>query len=207
MNKWGSSGIYAIMILFGIILVSVVAADIIDDTGGSTIEQDLTQMTTEAIDKYSTYIDIDFKIGKFYQIDGLQKIRKIALQISPLFSKDIDLTQLTVQLLSKETVELLNFSGAARYYNGGALFENPIWYNISENNFGFLVINDMDGSIVNYNHINENSDRAYLIFKLSDNNALLKYDSLYVTVFPGSGISRSITLKAPMPIKPVVVFE
>ena len=27
----------------------------------------------------------------------------------------------------------------------------------------------MDGSIVNFNLINENSDRAYLIFKLSDN--------------------------------------
>lgn len=207
MNNWGSSGIYAIMILFGIILVSVVAAEVINDSGGTTIEQDFSQMTDEAIDKYSTYIDIDFKVGKFYQIEGVQKIKRIALQISPLFSTDIDLTELTVQLLDKDTLEILNFSGVAKYYAGGSVFDNSIWNNVTVNNFGFLVINDRDKSIIDFNIINENSDRAYLLIKLSDNMALSKYDSLYVTVIPGTGISRSITLEAPMPIKSVVIFD
>jgi archaellin len=207
MNNWGSSGIYAIMILFGIILVSVVAAEVINDSGGTTIEQDISQMTDEAIDRYSTYIDINFKVGKFYQIEGVQKIKRIALQISPLFSTDIDLTELTIQLLDKDTLEILNFCGVAKYYSGGSVFENPIWNNITINNFGFLVINDRDKSIIDFNIINENSDRAYLLLELSENMALSKYNSVYVTVIPGTGISRSITLEAPMPIKPVVVFD
>ena len=207
MNNWGSAGIYAIMILFGIILVSIVAAEVINDGGGATIEQDISKMTDETIDKYSTYLDIDFKVGKFYQIEGEQKIKRIALQISPLFSTDIDLTELTVQLLDKDTIEILNFNGVAKYYAGGSVFDNPIWNNITANNFGFLVINDRDKSIIDFNTINENSDRAYLVFKLSNNMALSKYDSLYVTVIPGTGISRSISLEAPMPIKQVVIFD
>ncbi len=207
MNNWGSSAIYAMIILIGIMLVSVVAAEIINNTEGLTLEQDLSKITTETIEKYSTYMDIDFKVGKFYQIDGIQKIKKIALQISPLFSTNIDITQLNVQILNKESLKLLYFDGVVEFYNGGSLFENSNWYNITEKNFGLLVINDLDKSIVDQNVINENSDRAYLIFELSDDIALSKYDSLYVTLFPGSGLSKSVILKAPMPIKPVVIFE
>ena len=207
MNNWGSSAIYAMIIIIGILLVSAIAAGIISETGETNIEQDLTNITNEIIDKYSTYIDIDCKLGKFYNIDGIQKIKKIALQISPLFSCEIDISQLTVQILNKEIVKLLNFNGVVEYYNGGSLFENSNWNDITEDNFGFLVINDLDESIFNYNVINENSDRAYLIFKLSEDIALSKYDSLYVSIFLGNGISRSITLKAPLPIKSIAVFE
>jgi archaellin len=207
MNNWGSSAIYAIMILFSVIVVSAVAADIIDGTTGASVDQDLAQMTAETIDKYSTYLDVDFKIGKFIKIDGTPKINMIALQITSLFTTEIDLNQLTVQLLSRETLEILDFDGVVKEYDGGPLFENQIWDNITENNFGFLVINDMDKSMVNFNLINENSDRSYLVFKLSENMALKKYDSLYVSLLPGNGITRSVRLKAPMPIKSLVVFE
>ena len=67
MENWGSSSIYAVIIILGILLVSVVAADLINGTATTTIEQDLTQMTNEAIEKYSSYMDVDFKVGKFYQ--------------------------------------------------------------------------------------------------------------------------------------------
>jgi archaellin len=207
MNNWGSSGIYAILILVGIILVSVVAAEVINDNGGTTINRDLSKMTDEAIDKYSTYIDIDFKVGKFYQVEGVQKIKRIALQISPLFSTNIDLTELTLQILNKDSLEIMNFKGDIKYYSGGSVFDNPIWNNITVNNFGLLVINDRDNSIIDFNIINDNSDRAFLVFKLSNNMAIPKYDSLYVTLIPGTGISRSITLEAPMPMKPVVIFD
>lgn len=207
MNNWGSTALYAVILLCGIVLVSVVAAEIINDTAGTTTEEDFNQMIDETIQEYSTYLDIDFKIGKYLDINGIQKVRKIALQISPLYSTDIDLTQLTIQLLNKDTVKLLNFSGVAEYYNGGSLFENINWDNITDENFGFLVTNDRDGSIVDFHHFNENSDRVYLIFRLSDDIALLKYDNLYVSIFPGTGITRTINLKAPMPIKSVVVFD
>lgn len=207
MNNWGSSAIYAIMILFSLIIVGAVAADIIDGTSGTSVDQDLAQMTAETIDKYSTYIDVDFKVGKFFKIDGSQRIKRIALQITPLFSTDIDLNQMSMQLLSRDTLKILNYTGMVKKYSGGSLFDDSIWDNITESNFGFLVINDIDDSMIDFDLINENSDRSYLVFKLSDGMALEKYDSLYVSILPGNGLTRSISLKAPMPIKPLVVFE
>jgi len=207
MNNWGSSAIYAIMILFSLIIAGVVAADIIDGTSGTSVDQDLAQMTAETIDKYSTYIDVDFKVGKFYEIDGSQRIKRIAIQITPLFSTDIDLNQMTMQLLSRDNLQILNYTGIVKKYSSGSLFDDSIWDNITESNFGFLVINDIDDSMIDFDLINENSDRSYLIFKLSDGMALEKYDSLYVSILPGNGLTRSINLKAPMPIKPLIVFE
>jgi archaellin len=207
MNNWGSSAIYAIMILSSVIVVGAVAANIIDGTSGTSVDQDLAQMTADTIDKYSTYIDIDFKVGKFYKIDGSQKITRIALQMTSLFSTEIDLNQMGVQLLSKDTLQILNYTGIVKKYSSGSLFDDLIWNNITENSYGFLVINDMDDSMIDFDLINENSDRAYLIFKLSDKMALKKYDNLYVSILPGNGITRLIRLKAPMPIKPLVVFE
>jgi len=207
MNNWGSSAIYAIMILFSLIIAGVVAADIIDGTSGPSVDQDLAQMTAETIDKYSTYIDVDFKVGKFYEIDGSQRIKRIAIQITPLFSTDIDLNQMTMQLLSRDNLQILNYTGIVKKYSSGSLFDDSIWDNITESNFGFLVINDIDDSMIDFDLINENSDRSYLIFKLSDGMALEKYDSLYVSILPGNGLTRSINLKAPMPIKPLIVFE
>jgi archaellin len=112
-----------------------------------------------------------------------------------------------MQLLSRDTLKILNYTGMVKKYSGGSLFDDSIWDNITESNFGFLVINDIDDSMIDFDLINENSDRSYLVFKLSDGMALEKYDSLYVSILPGNGLTRSISLKAPMPIKPLVVFE
>jgi len=61
--------------------------------------------------------------------------------------------------------------------------------------------------LVNYDTFNDCSDNAYLVFKLPEEISFGKHEKLFITLFPSTGITRTITLKAPIPIKPVVTFE
>ena len=188
-------------LLIGLTVASVMSEGTSGDTGG-----DIDQMTGEIIDEISTYIQIRDQKGKFYEVDGVQKIEKIALLISPLVTQDIDVSQLTIQLSNGETVRMLTY-GDAEYIGSNSLFEHPIWNNMTGGNFGFISIIDIDESLVDYNTINDYSDNAYVIFRLPPDMALAKHDKIIVTLFPSTGTTRVIELEAPMPMSSVVTFE
>ena len=73
--------------------------------------------------------------------------------------------------------------------------------------FGFISVVDLDESLVDFNVINDYSDNAYVVFRLPNDMALLKYEKITVTLFPSTGITRTIALKAPMPMSSVITFE
>jgi len=206
MNKWGSTAITAMILLISFILIAAIAASVITGESESTIsEEDVEEILDEVLDEITTYIQIKDKIGKYYNTYGEQRIEKIAILVKPLISTDIDISQLTIKLCDGNNVKILNYSGNARFIGSNPLFEHPIWNNIEDNNFGFIVILDGDNSLVNHDILNE--DMAYIIIKLSEDFSMTKKETMTITLFPSSGIERTITLKAPPPIKPVVSFE
>jgi len=208
MGRLFITGITSSILLISLILIGItVGSAITDGTLGSTTEQDYQHMVDEVIDGISTYLQIKDQKGKYYNIDGTQKIEKIALWVSPLFSQDIDVSQLTIQLDDGEKVAVLTYDGNAEYLGSHSLFEHPIWDNLTGANFGFLSIIDIDGSLVSYDTINENSDNAYVLIRLPEDMTLVKGESLTVTLFPSTGITRTTILKAPLPMKSVVTFE
>ena len=91
--------------------------------------------------------------------------------------------------------------------NQQTLFEHNIWDTINGENFSFITVCDLDNSIINYDALNENSDNAYLIFKLPSDMTMKKYDELKISLLLSSGITQSTVLKAPMPMKSVITFE
>jgi len=64
---------------------------------------------------------------------------------------------------------------------------------------------DKDNSLVDHDILNE--DMAYIIIKLPEDFSMVKKEAMTLTLFPESGIERTITLKAPPPLKPIVSFE
>jgi archaellin len=209
MKNRGSSGIATVIILIAIMLIVVTAATVLTDetTSTSTEEQDIEQITQEVLDEICSYIQIKDEKGKYYKIDDEQKIQKIALLISPLVSQDIDMTQLTIQIDNGETVRMLYYNSNSAEIGSQSLFEHSLWDNLDIENFGLISIMDIDESITNYHVLNENSDNTYLVFKLSPDMQMSKYDTIKVTLFPSSGITRTTTLKAPMPMKSIITFE
>jgi len=208
MNNWGSNGITGMIILIAIMLVTVTAAGIItgSTTEGTTDTEDLDQLAQEVIDEISTYLQIKDQKGKFYQINDEYKIKRIAILISPLVSQEIDATQLTIQLDNGENVRILSCIGSAKIDNSN-LFGHSLWNNINGTNFGLISIIDQDGSISDYNVINENTDNCYIVFELPSSMTMEKYQELIVKLFPSSGIAKTLNLRAPMPMKSVITFE
>lgn len=195
-------------ILMGAIVASVVFGSVTDD---STTEEDLADQAEDilldTLDEITTYVQIKDRYGKFYGENGQQKIEKIALEIKSLVSKNIDISDLTIKLNNGNMIKTVFYNYSVDSIGYNSVFEHPIWNSIDENNFGIISIHDNDNSLVNYSAITENSDRAYLLLKLPANMALSKGESLSIKLVPAVGITRSLELKAPMPIKSVIAFE
>jgi len=203
-----STGLIAMILLIPLLLIGITTASIISDgNSGSTGEANLNRITNEVIDEISTYIQIRDQKGKFYEIDGVKKIQKIAILISPLVTQDISLSKLTIQLDNGESVHLLTYSSYSEPLNQNSIFEHKIWDKLTAENFGLISINDLDDSLLNFDLINDYSDNAYLVFRLPLDMMLAKHDRITVTLFPSTGLKKVIELEAPLPIKSVVTFE
>jgi len=207
MNNLGSTGITTIILLISFLLIGATVASVI--TGGTegttTSEEDVDKIINDVLNEITTYIQIKDQMGKYYLENGAQKIKKIAILVKPLVSQDIDISQLTIKLYNGYDVRILNYSGNAQFIGTNSLFEHPIWSDISENSFGFVATLDSDRSLVDYNVLN--GDMAFIIIELSDDFSMTQGESITMTLFPSSGITKTITLEAPLPIKPVVSFE
>ena len=210
MGSLRSTALISMILLVTFILLGVVVASVItgitSETTGATEEHNYEQMVEETIDEITTYIQIRDQKGKYYEVDGQMEIQKIALLISPLVSQDIDVTGLTIMLDNGENVKVLYYSGSSSNLNSDKLFEHTIWDSLDSNDVSFITIIDDDSSLVNFNTINDYRDNAYLIFKLLPDMQLCKKDKMVITLFPSSGIDRTIFLEAPPALTSVVDF-
>lgn len=207
MTTWRTTSIAALVLLITFLLVAITVTSVVtEETTNTTTEYNYEEITEEVIKEITSYIQIKDQKGKYTNINGEQKINKIAILISPLVSQNIELPQLTIQLDNGETIRILTYYKSSKL-SQQSIFEHNIWNSINGTNYGLITICDTDNSITDYNLINENSDNAYLVFKLPSDMTMNKHDKLIVTLFPASGITKTIILKAPLPIKPIVTFE
>jgi len=208
MGNLVSTGLISVILLVSIMLTGVTVASVINgETTGTTTEQDYEQIIEEAIDEISTIILIKDQKGKVNEINGERTVDKIALYITPLVSQEIDMSNLNIQLNNGETLMFLSYDGNAENLGSNSIFGHPIWNDIDGSNFGFISIIDLDGSLVNFDSLNDCSDNAYLVFELPEDMTLAKHDKLTITLFPSTGISNTAVLKTPLLIDSIVTFE
>ena len=204
MNNEGATGIAAAIILVSFILIAATVASVLTDDSSNISKEDLEEMIDDIVDEISTYIQIKDVMGKFYSTGGESRIQKIAVLIKPLFSVDMDASELMIKICNGEQIKMLYFGGQAEFIHSNSLFEHPIWNNMNYDNFNFVVTLDKDKSLVDYNTINDNSDMAYIIIKLSEDFAMKRGDTMTIAFFLSRGIIRTITVEAPMPMKQIV---
>jgi len=197
----------AILSISSLLIGVTIASNITGETTGITTEEDFEKMVSETVDEISTYIQIRDQKGKYYNINGEQRIEKIAIMISPLVSQEIDVSKLTIQLCDGDIVRILTYDGNAEHLDSNSVFEHPIWNNLNGNNYGFISISDSDGSLVDNNALNDYSDNAYIVIRLPSDMTMEKYDKIAVTLFPATGITRTTILEAPLPMKQIITFE
>ena len=208
MGKLFTTGLTSSILIVSLFLIGITLADVISsETTGSISEQQFEQMTEETIEEISTYILIKDQIGKYKEINGEFTIEKIALWITPLVTQEIDVSQLTIQINDGTSVLFLKYTNNSENLGPCSLFENIIWNKLNGSNFGFIPIIDMDDSLVVHNTFNDCSDNAYVVFRLPETISFKKHEKIILTLFPSTGITRTIELKAPLPINTVVTFD
>ncbi len=204
MNKEGATGIATAILLISFILIAATVASVLTDNSSDISEQDLEKMVDDIVDEISTYIQIKDVMGKFYSIGGESRIQKIAVLIKPLFSVDMDVSELMIKLCNGEQIKMLYYNGQAEFIGTNSLFEHPIWNNMDCDSFSFVVVLDKDKSLVDYNTIDDGTDMTYIIIKLSENFAMKKGNTMTITFLLGKGTTRTIEVKAPLPMKQIV---
>ncbi len=207
MNNQGATGIATAILLISFILIGATAASVIMDDSGNNPEENYEEILEEALDEISTYIQIKDALGKYNSTTEEQHIQKIAILIKPLFSIDIDASKLVIKLNNGKQIKMLYYNRQAEFISSNSLFEHPIWTTMTDTDFGFIVILDKDQSIIDYGTINDNTDMTYIIIKLSNDFTMKKGDTLELTLFPSTGITKTINLKAPLPIKQIVALN
>jgi len=204
MNNKGATGIATAILLIAFILISATAASVLMNDSGPQYEKNYEELLDDTLNQISTYIQIKDVLGKYTSNTEEQQIQKIAILIKPLFSIDIDTSQLLIQINNGKQIKILSYNNHAEFILSHSLFEHPLWQTMNENTFSFIPILDKDQSIIKYNTINDNTDIVYIILQLSNDFAMQKGENLEITLFPATGITKTITLTAPLPIKNVV---
>jgi len=190
--------------IFMIIVMAVISVISSDTTETEELsEDDLIELfkkaVNEPVEKMTTYLEIPHKIGKYHDFS---EIRKIAFEITPLISKEIDM-DITVRLLNGNSLKLLEYNGNSANLGSNYLFDHPIWDALTENDFSYIVTHDKDDSMIDNNIIN-NHDRAYVVINLPQEFYMKKGDTMAVTFIPHPGIERTIIVEAPLPMNQIV---
>jgi len=207
MNNQGATGIATAILLISFILIGATAASVIMGDSGNNPEENYEEILEEALDEISTYIQIKDALGKYNSTTEEQHIQKIAILIKPLFSIDIDASKLVIKLNNGKQIKMLYYNRQAEFISSNSLFEHPIWTTMTDTDFGFIVILDKDQSIIDYGTINDNTDITYIIIKLPNDFTMKKGDTLELTLSPSTGVTKTINLKAPLPIKQIVALN
>ncbi|MFW6173637.1 MAG: hypothetical protein ACOC5T_07825 [Elusimicrobiota bacterium] len=204
MNNIGGIGIASAILLVCFLLIAATVTSVIMVDSEDLSEEDVKKMVKGSIDEISTYIQIKDVVGRYYSNEGKQRIEKIAILINPLFSVDIDISELLIKINNGEQIKMLSYSNQADFIDSYSLFEHPIWNSIDGDGFNFVVTLDKDRSLVDHNVINDHSDMTYIIIRLPEEFAMKKGDTVTITLFLSRGITKTISLEAPLPMKRIV---
>jgi archaellin len=169
MNNQGANGVATAILLISFILIGATAASVIMSVSVNKPQENYEEILEETIDEISTYIQIKDVLGEYnsateegkYNLATEEKyIQKIAILIKPLFSIDIDASELMIKLNNGKQIKMLYYNRQAKYISSNSLFEHTLWTTMRSTNFDFIVLLDKDQSIINYGTINDKTDIA-----------------------------------------------
>ncbi len=209
-DRQANLAITSIILLICLMLILITTFTVLSENSeGDTYSEDeliqiLEKAADESVDEITTYLKIPYRIGKYSGTAHNQKIQQLALMIKPLLSKDINLSEITITITNGENIKIKNFNGYVNKTENYPIFEHPIWNNVTNNDFAIISTHDKDDSILKHKMFNKNTDQIFLILKLSEDFQMKKGDEIILRLSPASGIHRTITLNAPLPMKKIV---
>lgn len=199
----GSAGISSIILIIGILLIAATVGSVITETPQDLSGEDINEIVNDVVNEITSYIQIKNILGKYYHYENSYTLQKIMLLITPLFHVDYDLSELKIQLQTKDAIIDLNYNQNALIPSGN-LFSDSYWEYDKDNVYGCLVTLDKDESVSQFHTLNDPTDMVYLTINLPKNMYLLKGDKITISLIAGTGAMRSVFIEAPLPMSMIV---
>lgn len=209
MDNKARGAIATTILLITFILITATAASLLIQPPANNTshnQQQYQQILDNTLKEITTYVQIKNIIGRYDIPTNQGSIQQIAILLTSLFTIELDLSSLFIQLNNGQTIQLLSYNQNAAKLSHHSLFHHPLWNNLTPATYSVLPIHDTDNSILDYNIINDQTDMIYLIFTLSENLAIQKGENIELTLLPSTGTTKIIQLTAPMPIKQIVTL-
>jgi flagellin FlaB len=161
-NDLGDMGIGAMIVFIAMVLVAGIAASVLIQTANRLEIQAMTtgQQTTNEVSTGLAVVDIEGlnHSGLIYNMTITVRARA--------GSGDIDLSQTILELTDGSIKTLLTYNPGGRQFNqsgdaGGSVFNTGPW-NMTNEQFGIIVLQDEDGSMTASNPVLNRGDLAML---------------------------------------------
>ena len=197
----GDMGIGAMIVFIAMVLVAGIAASVLIQTANRLEIQAMTtgQQTTREVSTGLAVVDIEGE-----NTSGIIANMTITVR-ARAGSGDIDLSQTIVELTDGTTKTLLTYNSAARQFNHsddetGSIFDTGFW-NMTNEQFGILVLQDEDGSMTATNPVLNRGDLAMLCINTTACfGGLDPRDDVWGMVSPEQGASGIFAFRVPLSI-------
>jgi archaellin len=196
-----SAALPLVLLLLAILFVALTATSMIS-TETSTSQEDLQQYVDDAVNELTSYIKIQNVYGVYSQ-DKPYHLTKIAIQATPLFHQEINLSTWLIQLQTKTKLQLYNYNNTASLLQSNGVFSDSHWNQLLSTHFGILSIQDKDNSLVNHHSFSEPNDIAFFTLSVQE-LSITKGDYVTLLLSPGTGVEKTITFNAPLPTRKIV---
>jgi archaellin len=196
-----SAALPLILILIAIIFIALTATSMISSETTSS-QEDLDQYVDDAINELTSYIKIQHVYGVYSQ-EKPYRLTKIAIQATPLFHQEINLSTWILQLQTKTNLQLYTYNHTVSSLESSSVFSHSQWDQLKNTHFGIISIQDQDQSLTTFHSFNEPNDMAFFTLSIDD-LSITKGQQVTLLLSPGTGIEKTITFQAPLPTKTVV---
>jgi len=203
MKTGGAVGIPTVLILITSLFIAGTIAKALLDNPMTYPPNNPQDIVMEAVDEISTYLEIQDIVGLYSSTTADAHLTRIVLLISPFFSQSIDLRSLTIQLNDGEHLHMLVYNEQVQSLADHGVFTHPLWDALPAYTFGCISTHDKDQSMT-FHTLNAQTDMAYLLLPLPSSYDVQKDTMLEITIFPGTGVQRSVVVHAPLPMRNVV---
>ena len=179
MREAGSTGIASAILLIAILLMgsSAIYTAMSQDSMSSG---DFENRVNEILDDMTSY----FLVKEGYaKIDGNEI--KILLLVKPIFDDPISISNLTLQVIDKDSIHVLKLQGI--YEAGKDLFESDLWNEINQS-FGIIPVIDRDKSISEEKTVN--GDLFYVALCLRG----VEVENIEISILSETGSVSIITI-------------
>jgi archaellin len=190
-----------LLLLLAVVIIALTATSIMS-SNTQVPQEELQKYVDDAIKDITSYLKIQHVYATYSQHKPYH-LTKIAIQATPLFHQEINLSNWIIQIQTKSNLQLYTYNYTVSHINSSGVFSHPQWNQLSPQYYGILSIKDSDNSLNTHHSFSEPNDMAFFTLPVS-HLSLENNDKITLFLSPGTGVEKTMTFTLPIPTQKVI---